>query len=92
MFSGVQGLTVEQYHKGHTKFKAPALDTEYTDNAQKTCTKNRTNEAQEIIDTSCNLDLRHTRTAMPGASALDLRMCRIEVRPMSLTLANVHEA
>ena len=57
MFGGAQGLTVEQYHKGHTKSKAPALDTEYADNAQKMHSKNRTSKAQEIIDTSCNLDL-----------------------------------
>ncbi len=57
MFGGAQGLTVERYHKGHTKSKAPALDTEYTDNAWKMCAKNRTSEAQEIIDTLCNLDL-----------------------------------
>ena len=30
--------------------------------------------------------------AMPGASALDLRMFRIEVRLMSLTLADAREA
>ncbi len=61
MFGGVHGLTVEWYHKVHAKSKAQALDTEYADNAQKTCAKNRTNEAQEIIDTSRNLDLWHTR-------------------------------
>ncbi len=57
MFSGAQDLTVEQYHKGHTKSKASALDTEYTDNAQRMCANNRTSEAQEIIDTLHNLDL-----------------------------------
>ncbi len=57
MLGGAQGLTAEWYHKGHTKSKAPALDTEYADNAWKTHTKNRTSEAQEITDTSCNLDL-----------------------------------
>ncbi len=57
MFGGAQGLTVEQYHKGHTKSKVPALNTEYTDNAWNMCAKNRTSEAQEIIDTSRNLDL-----------------------------------
>ncbi len=57
MLGGVHGLTVERYHKGHTKSKAPALDTEYTDNAQKMHAKNRTSKAQEIVDTSCNLDL-----------------------------------
>ena len=31
-------------------------------------------------------------TAMLGASALDLRMVRIEVRPMSLTSADAREA
>ncbi len=61
MFSGVHGLTVEWYYKGHTKFKAPALDTEYADNAQKTRAKNRTSEALEIIDTSHSLDLWCTR-------------------------------
>ncbi len=57
MFSGVHGLTVEWYHKGHAKSKAPALDTEYADNAQKMRTKNRTSKAQEIIDTLHNLNL-----------------------------------
>ncbi len=36
--------------------------------------------------------MMHNGTAMQGASALDLRMYRIEVRPMSLTLAKVHKA
>ncbi len=36
MFGGAHGLTVERYHKDHTKSKAPALDTEYADNAQRT--------------------------------------------------------
>ncbi len=31
-------------------------------------------------------------TAMLGPSALDLRMVRIEVRPMSLTLADARKA
>ncbi len=57
MLGGAQGLTAEWYHKGHTKSKAPALDTEYADNAQKMRAKNRTSEAQEITDTSFNLDL-----------------------------------
>ncbi len=55
MFGGVQGLTVERYHKGHTKSKVLALDTEYTDNAWKMRAKNRTSEAQEITDTLCTL-------------------------------------
>ncbi len=57
MLCGAQGLTAEWYHKGHTKSKAPALDTEYADNAWKTRAKNRTSEAQEITDTLHNLDL-----------------------------------
>ncbi len=36
--------------------------------------------------------MTHDGTAMQGDSALDLRMFRIEVRPMSLTLADVCEA
>ena len=60
ILGGAQGLTAEWYHKGHTKSKAPALDTEYADNAQKMRAKNRTSEAQEITDTSCNLDLWRT--------------------------------
>ncbi len=61
MFGGAHSLTVEWYQKGHAKSKAPALDAEYADNAQKMRAKNRTSEAQEIIDTSCNLDLWCTR-------------------------------
>ena len=60
ILGGAQGLTAEWYHKGHTKSKAPALDTEYADNARKMRTKNRTSEAQEIADTLCNLDLWRT--------------------------------
>ncbi len=45
MFGGAHGLTVEWYQKGYAKSKAPALDTEYTDDAQKMHTKNRTSEA-----------------------------------------------
>ncbi len=67
MFGGVHGLTVEWYQKGHAKSKAPALDTEYTDDAQKMCTKNRTSEAQEIIDTLCNPDLWCTRHCHAGS-------------------------
>ncbi len=67
MFGGVHGLTVEWYQKGHAKSKAPALDTEYADNAQKMHAKNRTSEAQEIIDTSCNLDLWHARHGHAGS-------------------------
>ncbi len=57
MFGGAHGLTVKWYYKGHTKYKVPALDTEYADDAQRMHAKNRTSEAQEIIDTSRNLDL-----------------------------------
>ncbi len=57
MLGGAQGLTAEWYHKGHTKYKVPALDTEDTDDAQRMHAKNRTSEAQEIIDTLRNLDL-----------------------------------
>ncbi len=66
MLGGAQGLTAEWYHKGHTKSKAPALDTEYTDNAWKMHAKNGTSKAQEIIDTSCNLDLWCTRHCHAG--------------------------
>ncbi len=57
MLGGAQGLTAELYHKSHTKSEAPALDTEYADNIRKMHAKNRTSEAQEITDTSHNLDL-----------------------------------
>ncbi len=67
MSGGAHSLTVEWYHKGYTKSKAPALDTEYADNAQKTRTKNRTHEAQEIMDTLRNLDLWHTRHCHAGS-------------------------
>ncbi len=53
--------------------------------------KNRTSEAQEMI-LHATLIYDTQGTAMLGASALDLRMCRIEVRPMSLTSADAHEA
>ncbi len=35
--------------------------------------------------------MTHNGTAMQGASALDLRMYRMEVRPMSLTLAKARK-
>ncbi len=60
MFSGAHGLTVEWYHKGHAKSKAPALDTEYPDKARKMCAKNRTSDAPELTDTLCPLDLCRT--------------------------------
>ncbi len=41
MLGGAHGLTVEWCYKGHTKYKVPALDTEYTDDAQRMCAKNR---------------------------------------------------
>ncbi len=36
--------------------------------------------------------MMHNGTAMQGASTLDLKMYRIEVRPMSLTLAKARKA
>ncbi len=67
MFGGAHGLTVEWCYKGHTKYKVPALDTEYADDAQRMRTKNRTSEAQEIIDTSHNLDLWRTGHGHAGS-------------------------